>query len=158
VICGGVATSNGDFLCTMTVDRCLPAAAYPDAGAGAKAATVGGFVSWESWGDVGPSLDVYVPDLDIDVAVIQSVSGHVRSLVAERVWWSYQRQTCRVYGSVISDYSLELNGFGRCRSHQHLQFGHICPRDSTIPPPISFDNGRPPTGLHSVACEMWPSV
>lgn len=26
------------------------------------------------------------------------------------MWWTYQRQTCRVYGSVISDYSLVLAG------------------------------------------------
>lgn len=45
VICGGVATSSGDFLCTMTVERCLASEEEPDNVFGEKAAMVGGLGS-----------------------------------------------------------------------------------------------------------------
>ena len=54
VICGGVATSSGDFLWTMMVDRCFVAVDVPDMLLGEKAATVGGFGSYEGCGVDGP--------------------------------------------------------------------------------------------------------
>ena len=44
MIVGGVATSNGDFLWTRIVDRCLVAGDAPEE-LGEKAAVVGGFGS-----------------------------------------------------------------------------------------------------------------
>jgi len=40
--------SRGDFLWTITVDRCFADAEYPDVFEGEKAATVGGFGSYVS--------------------------------------------------------------------------------------------------------------
>lgn len=45
VICGGVATSKGDFLCTMMVERCFETEEVPDSVFGENAAKVGGFGS-----------------------------------------------------------------------------------------------------------------
>lgn len=45
MICGGVATSSGDFWCTRMVERCLSTLEEPFKVEGEKAATVGGFGS-----------------------------------------------------------------------------------------------------------------
>ncbi|WEW59071.1 mitochondrial import inner membrane translocase subunit TIM16 [Emydomyces testavorans] len=42
VTAGGVATSSGDFLCTMMVERCFEVNEDPEMFVGEKAATVGG--------------------------------------------------------------------------------------------------------------------
>ena len=54
MICGGVATSKGDFLCTITVDLCFAEAEYPDVLDGENAAMVEGFGSYGFSGEVGP--------------------------------------------------------------------------------------------------------
>jgi len=66
VICGGVATRRGDFLCTMIVERCFNMEEEPDNVFGEKAATVGGLGSKEGCGVLGPSSGLYVEDEDIE--------------------------------------------------------------------------------------------
>jgi len=58
VICGGVAMSRGDFLCTMMVERCFADAEYPEVVDGEKAATVGGFGSYVSAEESAPCSGV----------------------------------------------------------------------------------------------------
>lgn len=82
MICGGVAINSGDFLCTITVDLCLEAAAYPEEDAGENAAVVSGCVSYAWEGDVGPSLLLYAVDLDIEA--IQSVSDQISKPIMMR--------------------------------------------------------------------------
>jgi hypothetical protein len=65
VICGGVATRRGDFLCTMIVERCFETAEEADNVFGENAATVGGLGSYVGCGVPGRSSDLYVEDEDI---------------------------------------------------------------------------------------------
>lgn len=66
MICGGVATRRGDFLCTMMVERCFEIAEEPDNVFGENAAMVGGLGSYVGCGVLGPSSFLYVEDEDIE--------------------------------------------------------------------------------------------
>lgn len=85
VICGGVATSKGDFLCTMMVERCFAVAEYPEVLLGAKAATVGGFGSKVCLGEAGPLLTLYVDDFDIGSSQGRSVDCQYRDGVGGQI-------------------------------------------------------------------------
>jgi len=58
VICGGVATSRGDFLCTIMVERCFEREEELDNVFGENAAMVGGLGSYVGCGVLGPSSDL----------------------------------------------------------------------------------------------------
>ena len=73
MICGGVATRRGDFWCTIMVERCLDAMEEPEMFAGEKAATVGGFGSYEGCGVDEPFSGVNVDFEDMEAS--QGVSN-----------------------------------------------------------------------------------
>jgi hypothetical protein len=72
VICGGVATSRGDFWCTKMVDRCLSVEAEWVKVEGEKAATVGGFGS-----PLGPGEAFWEDRGGEDMWSIQGRSGYM---------------------------------------------------------------------------------